>query len=382
MPQPVPVRSQQFGQHMTTERAPERMPPHARLRRAPARRLRAQRGAALLAAMLTVTLVATFAAAAMWQQWRALEIETAERARQQSAWILAGALDWSRLILREDARAGGADHLAEPWAVALQEARLSTFLAAERNVTQVEDASTDTADAFLSGQISDLQARLNLTNLFQGTQDEKARALQQFGRLFAQLGLPAQQLALLVSALRSTQSGSTQTGSAQTGGTANSANSNSTANTASESGQAPLLPPTTSQLGWLGLPAQTVAALAPYVTLLPHRTQVNINTADQVVLLAAFDGMDIAGAQKLMQAREARHFRSVQQAGDLLGRGVDILRGSDVNSSYFEVWGRLRLGEAVVDERSLMYRDGQDVKTLWRERAAPAPNAIARDGAR
>ena len=32
-------------------------------------------------AMLTVTLVATFAAAAMWQQWRAIEVETAERAR-------------------------------------------------------------------------------------------------------------------------------------------------------------------------------------------------------------------------------------------------------------------------------------------------------------
>ena len=58
------------------------------------------RGAALLLAMLTVTLVATFAAAAMWQQWRAVEVETAERGRVQSAWILVGALDWSRLILR------------------------------------------------------------------------------------------------------------------------------------------------------------------------------------------------------------------------------------------------------------------------------------------
>ena len=38
---------------------------------------RRQRGAALLAAMLTVTLVATLAASAMWQQWRAVEVETA-----------------------------------------------------------------------------------------------------------------------------------------------------------------------------------------------------------------------------------------------------------------------------------------------------------------
>lgn len=66
---------------------------------------RRQRGAALLAAMLTVTLVATLAASAMWQQWRAVEVETAERGRVQSAWILVGALDWSRLILASDGRA-------------------------------------------------------------------------------------------------------------------------------------------------------------------------------------------------------------------------------------------------------------------------------------
>ncbi|TNF54025.1 MAG: general secretion pathway protein GspK, partial [Burkholderiales bacterium] len=33
-----------------------------------------QKGAALLLAMLTVTLVASLAAAALWQQWRATEI--------------------------------------------------------------------------------------------------------------------------------------------------------------------------------------------------------------------------------------------------------------------------------------------------------------------
>ena len=80
-----------------------------------------QFGAALLTAMLTVTLVATFAAAALWQQWRSAEVEAAERGRTQAAWVLVGALDWSRLILREDARAAGsggvgADYLAEPWA--------------------------------------------------------------------------------------------------------------------------------------------------------------------------------------------------------------------------------------------------------------------------
>ena len=131
------------------------------MRRARLRHRLRQTGAALLAAMLTVALVAAFAAAALWQQWRAVEIEAAERARLQSAWILTGALDWARLILREDARSGGADHLAEPWAVPLQEARLSTFLAADRNNTTDNDAD----QTFLSGQIIDLQSLLNVNNL-------------------------------------------------------------------------------------------------------------------------------------------------------------------------------------------------------------------------
>jgi len=86
-----------------------------------------QGGAAILTAMLTVVLVATLAASALWQQWRGVEIEAAQRSRVQAAWVLTGALDWARLILREDARKGGADHLAEPWAVPLEQARLSTF---------------------------------------------------------------------------------------------------------------------------------------------------------------------------------------------------------------------------------------------------------------
>ena len=63
-----------------------------------------QRGAALLLAMLTVALVATLSAAALWQQWRAMAVESAERQRVQASWILGGALDWARLILREDGR--------------------------------------------------------------------------------------------------------------------------------------------------------------------------------------------------------------------------------------------------------------------------------------
>ena len=304
-----------------------------------------QRGAALLAAMLTVTLVATFAAAAMWQQWRSIEVETAERARVQSAWILIGALDWSRLILAEDA--GPADHLAEPWAIPLEEARLSTFLAADRNVAQVEDASTDTSDAFLSGQIIDLQSRLNLANLANPDTDPK-EALAPFTRLFTQLGLPLAELTALAQGLRQAQAPE------------------------DSSGNAPLLPQTFDQLTWLGVSPATLAALAPHATLLPERgTRLNINTANAEALMAGIEGLDAAGANKLLALRQLQHFRTLADARALLGNGVVLLDSAlDVRSSYFEVRGRLRLGEVTVHERSLVRRVGRAVSTVWRERGA------------
>ena len=349
-----------FAASTQGDAARRRAEPGLRWPRAGARRSHRSRGAALLAAMLTVTLVATFAAAAMWQQWRAVEVETAERGRVQSAWILVGALDWSRLILREDGRSGGADHLAEPWAVPLQEARLSTFLAATNNVSQVDDASTDTTEAFLSGRISDMQARLNITNLVTGGQVQ-AQDLRQFTRLFERLGLSTQQLSLLVDAMRRAQT--------------------STTSTSNGGNTAPLMPTTVSQLGWLGLTPATIATLAPHVTLLPVRTPVNINTADIDVLMAAIDGIDSASAQKLVQSRESSHFRALSDAKKLLPDSITLDSSSfSVASAYFEVRGRLRLGDTMLDERSLVRKIGMDVTTLWRERGAFDRETATADG--
>lgn len=318
-----------------------------------------QRGAALLMAMLTVTLVATFAAAAMWQQWRGVEVEQAERDRVQSAWILTGALDWARLILREDAKGGGPDFLSEPWAVPLEEARLSTFLAAEKGVAMAS-AGDDAIDAFLSGQIVDLQSLLNVNNLVDRGRVSEA-GLRAFGRLFALLGLPPAQLAALVENLRS-------------------ASDTSAANRSSP--MASLMPQRVEQLVWLGLPAETVAVLQPYITVLaaPTVTQVNLNTARAEVIYASIDTISIADAQRLVAERDRAPLRSLADAAKVLGRDVSTL-GSDqvgIASSFFESRGRLRLGQTVVEERSVLQRVGLNVMALRRERGvlpAPPPGA-------
>jgi general secretion pathway protein K len=311
------------------------------------------RGAALLAAMLTVALVATFAAAALWQQWRSVEVETAERSRVQSAWILTGALDWARLVLSEDVRSGGADHLGEPWAVPLQEARLSSFLAADRNTTA--ETGSEVLEAFLSGNITDLQSFLNVTNLVENGKpsDEDVRS---FARLFELLGLPPAQLDRLTENLRFSMdmSGANQS-----------------------SPVAPLLPQQVEQLVWLGLPASTVAVLRPYVTVLPMRTQLNLNTAPAEVLYASLEGLNMSDAQRLVAARERSHFRSIADAKNAIGAtGGTFPDGRvGVGSRFFEVRSRLRLDQLAVEERSLVQRDGVEVRILARQRGVPEPEA-------
>jgi len=313
--------------------------------------MKRQKGAALLAAMLTVTLVATMAAAALWQQWRSVEVEAAERSRVQSTWLLTGALDWARLILREDARSGGADHLAEPWAVPLQEARLATFLSMD-----VSNADAD-RDAFLSGQVSDLQARLNVMNLIDQDKISVPGKLA-FDRLFEQLGLPPEQVNVLADQLLAAKKG------ARSDGTGNP--------------QAPLLPQRIEQLVWLGLPAASLSALKPYITLLPERTQINLNTASAEVLQASVTGLDPAEAKRLVAARETAHFSTIADAGQ---RSAAVREASSsgqlsVSSRFFEVRGRIRLDQAVVEERSVVQRDGLNVRTLWRDHdTTPAPAA-------
>jgi general secretion pathway protein K len=311
-------------------------------------------GAALLSAMLTVTLVATFAAAALWQQWRSVEVEIAERGRAQVAWLLIGSLDWSRLILRIDGRAGTTDHLAEPWAVALEESRLSTFLAADKNNTGGLTAE-EQVDAFLSGNMVDAQSKLNVLNLIENGQ-VSAPDLAAFAKLFAHFNLPNTELQTFVANLKDSMNLQTIPNSA-------------------------LMPQRVRQLTWLGLKEQTLEKITPYITLLPARTTVNINTAPAEVLFAIVPGLQLADAKLMVTTRNTAHFTSIADAENKMQVLKTKLQAAQhsVSTEFFEVTGRIRLEETVVEVRSLVdRRDLNNVKTVWLERAVVAsPEIVA-----
>lgn len=307
-----------------------------------------QRGAALLTALLLVTLVASLAAAMIWRQYRAVQIESADRARAQSAWILQGALDWARLILREDARANqreAVDHLGEVWAVPLAEARLSTFLAAEQDGKKGPgDDDAGGPEAFLSGQLSDAQALYNLRNLTVGEQVPVAE-LRTLQRLCDSAGVPSNTAQTLAKQLRAA------------------------AGLVEDKRQAPLMPQTLDELTWLGLTPDVVKRLKPFVTLLPQRTAVNVNTAPREVIAALFEGMDLGSAERIVRDRVNQPLKSQDDIKRYLPPGVstDDNRAA-VASAYFFITGTLRLDERVLQERSLVWRNGLEMRVVARER--------------
>lgn len=328
-------------------------------------RPRRQRGAALLTAMIIVALVATMASAMIWQQFRAVQVEAAERARTQAAWILAGALDFARLILKEDFNTTKGNYTAanQPWATPLAESRLNSFLAVDKS--NVDDAP----EAFLSGSIADAQGKFNLRNLVEnapqvgGSQGGETPSnkfqlsrsnIQAFETLcdgLVDTGVATRIAQSLLDALSSRTNGS--------GG-----------------GRDFLMPKTISQLTWFGVDQTTIDALRPYVILLQDRTPVNVNTAPKEVLIAVIPGLDRGSVESLVQLRLHTEFKTLDAFNSQAGQRVQNFKPPlpgviDVKSSYFEVSGRLRVADHVLTEESLVLRAGDGSTTvLQRTRTA------------
>jgi general secretion pathway protein K len=288
---------------------------------------RRQRGAALLTAMIIVTLVATLAAAMVWQQWRAVQVESAERARAQAAWMLSGGLDFALLILKEAVPPGRPTTLTDTWTTPLAESRLSTFLAVDKA------NAADGPEAFLSGDITDAQARYNLHNLVAKIDPKQPFTIvpvefQTLERLCVLVGVG--------------------TGIART-------IADGMVEAANLAPSARLQPTTVAQLTWFGIDPATVQALQPYVTLLPQGTGLNVNTAPKEVLAAVIDG----DAEGLVRLRQRTPFDSTRndfraQAGLQPNAPLAAIA---TTSNNFVVRARLRLEDRVLVERSLVQRN-------------------------
>ncbi len=316
--------------------------------------------------MLVLTLVATLAAGMVWQQSRALAVEAAERARVQAGWILTGALDLGRVLLRLDARTPGVDHLNEVWATRLEEASLSSMLAQDR-----DNNAGATPEAFLSGSVRDAQSRYNLRNLVDATTLKIVPAeLEALTRLCQTAAVPPETAQRLAVGLRAAWQAD-KLGDRADEAPGDDARDGAGDAPGDDSG-APLLPHSVEQLAWLGLDAATLQRLRPYVELLPQATPLNINTASPEVLAGVVPGLDPASAKRLV---DRRPYKALQDAAAVLEApgALDPQRLS-VGSRYFVISGRLRMAGRVIEEQLLVQRNNRQVTALarWRESAADA----------
>lgn len=337
------------------------------------RAVRRQRGAALLLALLIMTLVATLAAGMVWLQWRGIEVEVAERARAQAEWLLNASLDWGNLILKSSIRNGDTeDDLGQPWATPLAETKLSSFLSADGNHT-----SEGGPEAYLSGQISDVQAKYNLYNLVlqadPNTGINRTTEIQRFQILLQAIGVSADVATTIAAGMRAsasaTQALKDQPGQADSTGSV-------------------LMPIQVSDLAWYGIDPKVVKQIEPFVQIVPFPGNapmaINANTAVAEVLMAGCPAMTRAQAEQVILQRKQKPYtdplavpNSVnisRTTGCTMGPEGNQLNGIlAVKSQYFEIFGQLRYELHIIRERSIVYRKDQftPVQVLRRERVPP-----------
>ena len=304
-----------------------------------------QRGVAVITALLLTTLAITIVASLFWQQQVQVRSIENQRLQLQKQWILRGALDWARLILREDARLTTADSLDEPWAVPLADTRLDQYV-------ENGKADADASEATLSGLIVDAQSRYNLTNLCpNGNINIKEIAV--FGRLLSNMQLnPA--LAQATATMMAAAQANPQT-------TASSGNNSQPMN----------FEQVNDLLAVPGFSVDAIDKLKDVVIVLPRATPVNVNTASAEVLAARISTFSLSDAAALIAARKTASFRSVQDLKQRLpGMRIDESETElSIYTNYFLVNGKVRMSRAGLDVQALIERFGASIrpqtKLIW-----------------
>ncbi|HTO49918.1 MAG TPA: type II secretion system minor pseudopilin GspK [Burkholderiales bacterium] len=294
---------------------------------------RAQRGIAVVVAVLVVALATSTAAYILWHQSLWLRQVENITARAQADALARAAAAWAAAILAEDDPA--IDHLAEAWA-----RRMPPFPA---------------ENAELSGAIADEQAKFNVNNLA-GEGGANVRDLVAFQRLLAAVGLPAALADGVVDWL-------------------DADNGVTPPNGAEDQYYLALDPPyraanrriaDVAELARVkGFDAGALARLEPFVTALPAETAVNVNTASPTVLRALLPGLGPEDVARIIERRSQRPFASRDEFVRALPARSAASAGQidaqiDVRSRFFRADATVRLGRVTTGYRALFERAERD----------------------
>jgi len=297
-----------------------------------------QSGVALLTALLVVAL-ATLAAVAMATRQHYDVRRTANQLdADQAAAYAAGVEDWARVLLRRDVEDGPVDHLDEDWARELPPLAVT--------------------GGQIAGRIEDLEGRFNLNNLLvEGQPDELAVA--RFRRLLELLELDPARVNAVLDWLDEDLEPRFPDGAED--------DRYSTLEPPYRAANAPFA--SVSELRLVeGFDAEALRRLRPYLSALPGRVPVNVNTAPPLLLQALFPDLSAADAEALVDARSEKPFDTV---ADFLaheafaGREVGP-EGLATGSGHFAVFADVRLGTARARQVSVLERRDGDVSVRLR----------------
>ncbi|HYH40490.1 MAG TPA: type II secretion system minor pseudopilin GspK [Burkholderiales bacterium] len=119
-----------------------------------------------------------------------------------------------------------------------------------------------------------------------------------------------------------------------------------------------------------GFDARSVERLLPFLTALPEPTSINLNSTPAEGLLALVRGLDLAGAGRLIAAREKAPFTDLAGFREQLPGGATLqpLVSVGTASRYVVVVSRARAGRAEAVYRALIGRkNAEKPGMIWRK---------------
>lgn len=286
----------------------------------------AQRGVAVVLAMLVVALAASTATYLLWAE--SLWLRQVENlvARAQADAVARAATQWATAILAEDDAT--VDHLDETWA------RRLPALPAE--------------GATLTGAIADEQAKFNVNNLVRGAAPSPTdvAVLQ---RLLGLVGLPATLADAIVDWI-DPDDAVTQAGGAE--------DLDYLARELAYRAPNRALADVGELARVKGMTPEALARLAPHLTALPDETPVNVNTASATVLLAIVPALSASDAARVVEERGRAPFRGREDFQRALppAASAQIDGPIDIKSRYFSAEATVQVGRVTAGYRALIER--------------------------
>jgi general secretion pathway protein K len=288
----------------------------------------AQRGVALIMAIIVVAIGTMIAVNLIWRGTLDLRRTESALAADQGLMYVQGAEAWAADILRQDlVDSPNSDHLGEQWAIELPPLPVD--------------------GGAIKGRLDDLQGRFNLNNLIGSDGKESLLARRQFERLLVSVEADPALAGAVIDWLDPDTELRFPTG----GEDVVYSDADPPYRTANS-----MITSTSELMAVAGFDRDIYRRLAPYITVLPAGTKLNVNTASDVVLASLSDDIDLATATAMIEERGDAEFVDIDATFEGLVE-PDVLQEIDGVSEHFLLTATVTLGSNQLTMRSVLQRD-------------------------